>query len=49
VTAGDRDQSPVISVVVPTIGRPRYLENCLAALAASELAPERFEVVAVDD
>jgi GT2 family glycosyltransferase len=49
VNAGDRDQSPVISVVVPTIGRPRYLENCLAALAASELAPERFEVVVVDD
>ena len=39
----------MISVVVPTVGRPRYLERCLAALAASELAPERFEVVVVDD
>ena len=47
MTAGGRD--PSISVVVPTVGRPRYLERCLAALAGSELAPERFEVVVVDD
>ncbi|HYU59157.1 MAG TPA: glycosyltransferase [Solirubrobacterales bacterium] len=40
---------PVLSVVVPTKGRPRYLERCLAALAAAEYAPQRFEVVVVDD
>jgi GT2 family glycosyltransferase len=47
VTAAGRD--PLISVVVPTVGRPRYLERCLAALSASELARDRFEVVVVDD
>ena len=41
--------APSISVVVPTVGRPRYLERCLGALAASQLAPDRFEVVVVDD
>jgi GT2 family glycosyltransferase len=41
--------APAISVVVPTVGRPQYLEGCLAALAASELEPGRFEVIVVDD
>jgi GT2 family glycosyltransferase len=49
VIADGSDASSVISVVVPTVGRPRYLERCLTALAASELAPERFEVLVVDD
>lgn len=40
---------PVLSVVVPTKGRPVYLERCLAALAASDYPPQGFEVVVVDD
>jgi GT2 family glycosyltransferase len=44
-TAGE----PLISVVVPTKGRPRYLERCLAALAAADYPPGRFETVVVDD
>lgn len=44
-----KGSAPVISVVVPTVGRPRYLERCLAALAQSEMDRERFEVVVVDD
>ena len=44
---GARD--PILSVVVPTKGRPRYLEGCLAALAAADCAPDRFEVVVVND
>ena len=37
------------SVVVPTLGRPRYLEGCLAALAEVEPPSGRFEVVIVND
>ena len=40
---------PAVTVVVPTVGRPRHLERCLASLAASEMQRERFEVVVVDD
>ena len=40
---------PSISVVVPTVGRPRYLERCLAALAATDFARDAFEVIVVDD
>jgi GT2 family glycosyltransferase len=43
------EPGPVISVVVPTVGRPHRLERCLAALEASELGRERFEVIVVDD
>jgi GT2 family glycosyltransferase len=41
--------APAISVVVPTVGRPRNLERCLAALARSQMDRELFEVVVVDD
>ncbi|MGI8462547.1 MAG: glycosyltransferase [Solirubrobacterales bacterium] len=41
--------SPVFSVVVPTIGRPRYLEGCLAALTALDYPSDRYEVVVVND
>lgn len=41
--------APQISVVVPTKGRPAYLERCLAALAANEYPQQLFEVVVVDD
>jgi len=40
---------PLISVVVPTRGRPLYLQRCLTALAAMDYPPERFEVIVVDD
>jgi GT2 family glycosyltransferase len=44
-----RTASPVLSVVVPTQGRPRYLERCLHALAGAEYPRDRFEVVIVND
>jgi glycosyltransferase involved in cell wall biosynthesis len=40
---------PEVSVVVPAHNRPAGLARVLAALAAQTLAPERFEVVVVDD
>jgi glycosyltransferase involved in cell wall biosynthesis len=42
-------EPPVFTVVVPTVGRPRYLEGCLAALAALDYARERYEVVIAND
>jgi GT2 family glycosyltransferase len=51
--AGKRDNirqaSLLLTVVVPTCGRPALLERCLAALAAQDLDPGCFEVVVVDD
>jgi len=38
-----------ISVVMPTYRRPVLLERCLRALLAQTLAPERFEILVVDD
>lgn len=38
-----------ISVVIPTCGRPELLDRCLAALTAQSLAPDRYEIVVVDD
>jgi glycosyltransferase involved in cell wall biosynthesis len=40
---------PVVSVVVPTYGRPRQVRDCLAALAAQTLPRVAFEVIVVDD
>ncbi|MBL8860560.1 MAG: glycosyltransferase [Planctomycetes bacterium] len=40
---------PALSVVVPTYGRPETLARLLAAIDGQTLAPERFEVVVVDD
>jgi SAM-dependent methyltransferase/GT2 family glycosyltransferase len=37
------------TVVVPTVGRPRYLEGCLGALAALDYPRDRYEVVVVND
>lgn len=39
----------MISVVVPTYGRPQALAACLSALADSRIAPGEFEVIVVDD
>lgn len=47
--AGMSERNPLISVVVPTKGRPGYLRGCLSALAAADYAREGFEVVVVND
>jgi GT2 family glycosyltransferase len=41
--------TPVISVVIPTYGRPEPLSRCLAALECQTLAAADFEVIVVDD
>jgi len=46
LTAGPE---PAISVVVPTKGRPRYLERCLAALGGAVSPAGGFETLVVDD
>ena len=38
-----------LSVVVPTWGRLDQLDSCLDALSRQTLAPERFEIIVVDD
>ncbi len=38
-----------LSVIIPTYNRLPVLRQCLAALAAQTLAPERFEVLICDD
>ena len=39
----------LVSVVVPTCGRPDLLRRCLAALDRQTLARERYEVIVSDD
>ncbi len=41
--------SMLISVVVPTCGRPALLDRCLAALANQRFDPARYEIIVVDD
>ena len=43
------DAGPIASVIVPTHARPGRLAELLASLARQTLAPERFEVIVVDD
>lgn len=40
---------PLVSVVIPTFGRPRRLRECLDALARQTMSKLQFEVVIVDD
>lgn len=40
---------PRFSVIVPTFNRAHSLDRCLGALAAQEIASERFEVIVVND
>jgi GT2 family glycosyltransferase len=40
---------PEVSVIVPHLNQPAALAACLAALAAQDLAPDRFEVIVVDN
>lgn len=46
---GRAPERPLVTVIVPTHGRPGALARCLSALAAQELPRERFEVIVVDD
>jgi hypothetical protein len=49
-TAATNDAEPIaLSVVVPTWGRLDQLDSCLDALSRQTLAPERFEIIIVDD
>ena len=41
--------SPLVSIVVPTLGRPGALARCLESLAAQTLPASAFEVIVVDD
>ena len=41
--------APSFSVVIPTAGRPRYLEGCLEALARVEPPVGGFDVIVVND
>lgn len=43
------EQSPEISVVVPTYNRTSLLLRCLSSLESQTLDPELYEVVVVDD
>lgn len=47
--AGAGAPAPEVSVVVPTCGRAALLGRCLAALLRQKLAPERYEIIVVDD
>ncbi|WP_315860232.1 glycosyltransferase [Cyanobium sp. Cruz-8H5] len=46
--SGPLVHAPVVTIVIPTFGRPLQLQACLAALAVQTL-PEPWEVVVVDD
>lgn len=39
----------LVSVVVPTCGRPQLLNRCVASLVLQSFDPERFEIIIVDD
>lgn len=41
--------APLVSVVVPTCGRPDLLQRCLAALERQTLAPAQYEIIVSDD
>jgi GT2 family glycosyltransferase len=43
------DTAPRFSIIVPTYRRPAPLAACLAALAALDYPPDRYEVIVVDD
>ena len=42
-------ERPEISVVIPSYNRPVELSRCLAAYAAQDIDPARFEVIVIDD
>ena len=42
-------EQPLVSVIIPSYGRPVQLAACLRSVAASEFPPGPFEVLVVDD
>jgi glycosyltransferase involved in cell wall biosynthesis len=44
-----KPDGPLFSVIVPTYNRLPILRKCLAALEAQTLAPDKFEVIVIDD
>jgi len=42
-------KAPEISVIIPTLNRPKCLQRLMGALAAQDLPPHCFEVLIVDD
>jgi glycosyltransferase involved in cell wall biosynthesis len=42
-------ESPFVTVVVPTRNRAVLLHDCLASLLAQDYAPDRHEIIVVDD
>lgn len=47
--ASTRAPAPMVTVVIPTHGRPAALDACLGALSAQSLGACLFDVVVVDD
>ncbi len=47
--SGSPTAAPDFSVIVPTYNRADILRECLEALERQTMAPERFEVIVVDD
>lgn len=41
--------SPMVSVIVPTFGRPARVAECVEALRHQDYPPDRLEIVVVDD
>ncbi|HXE17968.1 MAG TPA: glycosyltransferase, partial [Castellaniella sp.] len=44
-----REQSPQVSVVIPTRRRPALLRRCLEALQAQQIPAESVEILVCDD
>jgi len=49
MTASDPALEPVISVVIPTYGRPLALQRCVTSLARQAFPLEAVEIIVVDD
>jgi len=43
------EKTPTISVIIPTLARPRPLARCLSALSRQDYPTDCFEVIVVDD
>ena len=41
--------APTVSVIVPHLNQPAFLENCLSSLDAQTLPRDRFEVIVIDN
>ena len=44
-----RECTPLVSVVVPHLNQPEYLEQCLRSLEAQTLERSAFEIIVVDN